>query len=366
MPLSNVQPDRYQTLLDAKVKSLVPRFLALGASEPDVFTSPTTGFRMRAEFRVWHDDDDLYYVMFKPGDGKAPVRIDHFPIACDTIQQIMPRLLTAVRNKPLLRRKLFQVEFLATTTGELLVTLVYHRPLDGQWQEAAEHLRNELNVSLIGRSRKQKIILGRDWVEERLTVDDRVYRFRQPEQAFTQPNARVNTAMITWAKTQCHDIDGDLLELYCGIGNFTLPLASEFDRVIATEMSKPATAAANYNREVNGIDNVEFARLSAEDMTAALRGERLFRRLAHLHKPLSDYRLSTLLVDPPRAGLDPATEALATGFDTVLYVSCNPETLLKNLDVLTATHAIKQFAVFDQFPYTHHLECAVLLKRATA
>jgi tRNA (uracil-5-)-methyltransferase len=81
---------------------------------------------------------------------------------------------------------------------------------------------------------------------------------------------------------------------------------------------------------------------------------------------LTHYQFGTLLVDPPRAGLDVATLRLASTFNRVLYISCNPETLSDNLATLSATHSIESLAFFDQFPYTHHLESGVVLSKKTA
>ena len=92
-------------------------------------------------------------------------------------------------------------------------------------------------------------------------------------------------------------------------------------------------------------------------------GTRKFRRLAELQRPLQDYELRTVFVDPPRAGLDLGTLALVKGFDEILYISCNPLTLIDNLKTLTETHRIEALAFFDQFPYTPHLECGVHLKQ---
>jgi tRNA (uracil-5-)-methyltransferase len=66
---------------------------------------------------------------------------------------------------------------------------------------------------------------------------------------------------------------------------------------------------------------------------------------------------------PHRAGCDADTAALLREFDAVLYISCNPETLHANLEQLKETHAIRRFAIFDQFPYTDHIECGVYLQR---
>ena len=363
MPLSAIQPDAYEQLLRSKISPLEKAFAALGAPTPMVVASPPLAYRLRAEFRMWHDGEDLFYAMFRSGAPKEPIAINSFPIAAEPIQQLMPELLQNLRKNTQLRQKLFQIEFLSTLSGDMLVTLIYHRALGDAWEVEAKLLAERLGIKLIGRSRKQKRVLAEDSVNEILCVGNKEFHFKQPDQAFTQPNGHVNQQMIAWADRACKNLSADLLELYCGIGNFTLPLAHRFQRVIATEISKVATAAAIENRESNGIVNVEFARLSAEEMTEAMSGARIFRRLAHLPVPLADYQLDTLLVDPPRAGLDEATLALAGRFNNILYISCNPQTLLSNLTVLQTTHEITDLAFFDQFPYTHHLESGVLLTR---
>ena len=144
---------------------------------------------------------------------------------------------------------------------------------------------------------------------------------------------------------------------------FAILEGQQFQSVLATEVSKIATRAAIDNLASNEVGNVEFARLSAEEMGRALRGERQFRRLQQLSKPLDRYSFSTIFVDPPRAGLDQETLSLCQGFNEILYISCKPLTLLDNLKCLTATQEIAQFALFDQFPYTDHLECGVQLMK---
>lgn len=363
MPLSRFTPQHYDALLADKVTAVESLLAPFGPPAPRVFPSPPEGFRMRAEFRIWHEGDALDYVMFRPEDPKTPVAIQHFPVACDRIQALMPALRERLRGEPLLRRKLFQVEFLSTLAGETLVTLIYHRKLDDDWQRVATALAAELGIQLVGRSRKQKVVLERDYVTETLPVAGRDYHYRQYEQAFTQPNARVNIHMLEWALAAARPLTGDLLELYCGNGNFTLPLSRQFGQVIATEMAKSSIRAARWNLDHNSIDNVQMIRLSAEEVTQAMAGERVFRRLADLPQPLGEYDLRSVFVDPPRAGLDPLTEAMVAGFDHILYISCNPQTLAGNIAALDATHRIERFALFDQFPYTTHMECGVLLQR---
>jgi len=229
----------------------------------------------------------------------------------------------------------------------------------------ADTLRIELGINIIGRARKQKHVLGMGHIMETLQIRGRKYHYQQVENAFTQPNASVNEQMITWA---CDSIERfgvgtkpDLLELYCGNGNFTLPLAAQFGKVMATEIAKSSVNSAHFNLTENGIDNVTIVRLSSEEMSQALAGVRPFRRLAQVD--LSSFDFGTILVDPPRAGLDAETLALVQQFDQVIYISCNPETLLDNLQELKQTHDLKRLALFDQFPYTHHAECGVVLHK---
>ena len=368
MPLSRIQPDRYQALLDEKVSRVCKLLQPFLPPEPQIVESASLGFRQRAEFRMWHDGDALDYVMYRPGEPKHPIVIEDFPVASDAIRALMPTLKARLTESAPLRKKLFQVEVLGSLTGDILVSLIYHRKLDDNWEQAARYLAHDLNsgsdnLSIIGRSRGQKLVIGRDFTRERLPIHNREYHYRQYEQAFSQPNGQVNIRMVEWACERASKLNGDLLELYCGNGNFTLPLSQHFHQVIATEVSKTSIRAARANVEENHIRNIHMVRMSAEETSEALRRVRTFRRLAALPQPLDQYNLDTLFVDPPRAGLDEQTTDMAKNFSNIIYVSCNPDTLAKNLHTFDTTHTIEHFALFDQFPYTDHMECGVLLQK---
>merc|ERR1712048_325592 len=74
--------------------------------------------------------------------------------------------------------------------------------------------------------------------------------------------------------------------------------------------------------------------------------------------------VTTILVDPPREGLDDLTCKLLARFNHIVYISCNPETLARDVSALSTTHTVAHLAVFDQFPYTEHLEMGLVLQRA--
>lgn len=359
--MTAINPAQYAEQLQAKVARLEALLAPFDAPAPQVFESPREHYRLRAEFRLWRESGQRHYAMFAPGDNRTPILIEQFPVASERINALMPLLKAAWQADEALGHKLFQVEFLTTLAGDALITLCYHRPLGAEWEASAGELAASLGVSLIGRSRGQRLVIGRDYVTEALTVAGRTFTYRQPEGAFTQPNGTVCEHMLGWAYEALGERDDDLLELYCGNGNFTLPLATRVRKALATEISKTSVAAALHNLTDNGVNNVELVRLSAEELTQALNGVREFRRLQGVD--LSSYAFGTVFVDPPRAGMDPDTCELTRRFDNILYISCNPETLAVNLEQLSSSHRIERCALFDQFPYTHHMEAGVLLVR---
>jgi tRNA (uracil-5-)-methyltransferase len=153
MPLPTYDPADYAAQLATKVAHFRDNFAELGVGEPEVFASEPRHYRMRVEFGVWHDGDKLDFTMSDPDDPKQRVFLDTFPPAATRICEVMPALRERLMGSEVLRRRLFRVDFLATLSGELLITLIYHRKLAEDWETAARTLASELNVQILGRSR---------------------------------------------------------------------------------------------------------------------------------------------------------------------------------------------------------------------
>ncbi|MDG4813254.1 tRNA (uridine(54)-C5)-methyltransferase TrmA [Hydrogenovibrio sp. 3SP14C1] len=340
----------------------------------EAFASDPEHYRARAEFRVWHEGDQSNYIMFDQ-TSKEKVIIQNCPMALESIATLMPKLMTDIEQIPVLRQKLFQVDFLATLSGEMLVTLIYRKSLqektdtgvedDVAWVGAANALRDRLPIThVIGRARKQKICLDKDYVVEKLQVDDQIFTYQQIENSFTQPNAKMAQNMLHWARKMAAkanpDRQKDLIELYCGNGHFSIALSDRFHRVLATEISRTSVASAQFNMDANQVENVTVVKMAAEEISAALQGTSFFR-LKDID--LKAYDFNTIFVDPPRSGLDDLTRQMVTEFEYIIYISCNPETLAVDLEAIKRTHEVMETALFDQFPYTHHIESGVFLKR---
>jgi tRNA (uracil-5-)-methyltransferase len=297
--------------------------------------------------------------MYKKDGGY--IKIDECPMVIEPIFNLMPKLLDEIKKDEILSKKLFRIDFLSGMNQEVLVSLIYHKRIDKKWEERAKKLFEKLNIDIVGRSRGVKIVISKDYIYEKLPIKDKIYTYIHHEGSFTQPNPFVNKKMIEWALENSKDFKGDLLELYCGSGNFTLPLSQNFNKVLATEISKLSIKAAKRAKELNGVKNLEFLRMSSEEFSEALEKKREFNRLKDID--LDSYNFTTLFVDPPRCGLDKDIIKIAKRFKNIIYISCNPETLLRDLEELKKDFHIEKLAFFDQFPYTPHLESGVILTK---
>jgi tRNA (uracil-5-)-methyltransferase len=352
---------RYDEQLEMKKESLQKLLEPFYNENIKAFPSEKEAFRARAEYKIYHKDSSIFYAM-RHLDKKSFITLNECKMVSQPIQRRMWRLLELLNECDELKNRLFGVEFLSSSTDDVLITLLYHRKLDESWMQKAKSLEDELNVKIIGRSRKQKIVLSEEFVTERLNINGKSYHYLHFEQSFTQPNTKVNEKMIEWAVKQAKSYGkGDFCELYAGSGNFTLPMANLFERVIATEISKRSIYSALENCRLNNIDNITFIRMSSEEFTQALEKERTFNRLKDVD--LDSFNIGTILVDPPRAGLDEQTRNLISKFDTIIYISCNPNSLVRDLETLCKTHKVESAVLFDQFPFTHHMESGVVLTK---
>ena len=132
-----------------------------------------------------------------------------------------------------------------------------------------------------------------------------------------------------------------------------IALAPFFDAIVAVELDAKLVAAAKHNALLNCVKNVEFVRLHSHKFCQNLVRRRIWK----------DKTFDVVLVDPPRAGLDATTLSCIQGYQYILYISCCPHSLARDMKALTTTHQVQRFALMDQFAGTAHLECGVYLVR---
>lgn len=165
-------------------------------------------------------------------------------------------------------------------------------------------------------------------------------------QDFTQVNPAINQQLIDTASQWLALKENDkLADYFCGIGNFSLPLAAQVANVTGYELVPAMVEKARFNVAANGIGNAQFKAKNL--MTASFAGSELANKV---------------ILDPPRAGADKLCEYLASSnVERILYVSCNPETLFRDAQHLVAGNFILQkLALADMFPHTRHSEVVAL------
>lgn len=374
--IGTTDPTNYSQYLNEKIETVLNLLKKnnLTLPEPQIFESPAEFYRMRTEFSVYFNDDhtDFNFCMFEPKTKpRKRIELETFPVGSKAINKSMELLKKYLMNYKILNERLFEVDFLSNQAGEIVIALNFHKKIDEDaFKAAATELKENFNkeglvANFIGRARKQSILVDTDTVLETIHTKDKDFFLYQVEGNFSQPNIYACQHMVQFARDCCKNSkDVDLIELYCGSGTFTVCLADLFRKVMSTEVSRVPTLTALKNIEKNNITNTKIARLSAVEVAQALEGVREFNRLKQADIDVNEYNLNTLLIDPPRSGLE-YKEALdfTASFDRVIYISCGPESLAKDLQALTKTHNIEKLAFFDQFPYTNHLESGVLLVR---
>ena len=143
-------------------------------------------------------------------------------------------------------------------------------------------------------------------------------------------------------------INDTVLDLYCGTGSIGLFLAHKCKLVIGVEIVKESIDYAMKNMEINNISNAKFYCGDAGSVLSKL-----------------DVLPDIVIVDPPRSGLDALAinNVIKLNSKKIIYVSCDPMTLARDLNILKEYYNIKSITPFDMFPQTYHVECVVLLER---
>ena len=170
------------------------------------------------------------------------------------------------------------------------------------------------------------------------------FRFYVGPEAFFQIND--NMTLKLYEKVSSYLSGDTVLDLFCGTGTISLFLSKYFSKVIGVEINEDAVSCANMNKELNKVSNVSFICGDVSDILPSLKA-------------------SSLVVDPPRAGLskEAVLSILKIGPDRIVYVSCDPVTLARDLSLLKEDYEVLDVTLFDMFPNTYHVESVAVLER---
>jgi tRNA (uracil-5-)-methyltransferase len=310
--------------------------------------SPSTSFRSRCEFSYGKN----HYVMH---DINEKIYIKTFKDASLDIQNLMPVLLKRINENNVVNHKLFQVNFRSNQHNKIMVTMIYHKIIDKSLINLVNQISDDLKVNIVIRSKNYKYETRGLYLDDTLIYKN--LKIYQTDNTFTQSNKYLVDKMIFKVIDLIQNPD-DLLELYCGIGTFTIPLSFIFNKVLATENSRNSIKCLNKSLKENNISNIHNARLSSDEVSELFKGK-IFNRMNS--KSISDFNFSHILLDPPRSGLAEDVINLASNFKNIIYISCSAKTYIRDINLIRS-HKITNIELFDQFPNKNHLEIVSVLK----
>ena len=256
-------------------------------------------------------------------------------------------------------------------TGQVMVNVVASQP-HAAFERLAAGLASRFpsiaSVVLNVTRRKAQVALGE---EERVlaggaTILERLgdLTFEISSNSFFQTNTEQAERLLESALEGLALSGGErVLDVYAGTGTFTLPIAKRAAEAIGIESSEAAVKDAERNAERNAISNARFWRGGAMEVLR----DRLGLGQRDPHAPFARPEIHAVLVDPPRAGLHPgvASRLVHLGAPRIVYVSCNPSTLGRDLALLCESrYVVEWIQPVDMFPHTPHIECVAALKRA--
>ncbi|ENM5731964.1 23S rRNA (uracil(1939)-C(5))-methyltransferase RlmD [Vibrio mimicus] len=307
--------------------------------------SDDQGYRRRARLSLmWDKKTQQLQFGFRRKQSKAIVSVTHCPVLEPSLNALLPELnaLLSQWSQPEL---LGHVELVKGDNTQVLV-LRHLGVLAEQDQQSLSDFATQKGLTLyltLEAGELQHVQGEAPYCEETGS------RLSFLPNHFIQVNRAVNQQMVeqalNWLEVNKQD---RVLDLFCGLGNFTLPLAKQAQEVVGVEGVEEMVQHATHNAKLNQINNVAFYQANLEqDMTNASWAQQKFAKV---------------LLDPARAGAEGIVDQLAAlGAERVVYVSCNPATLARDSQsLLSQGFRLEKLGMLDMFPHTSHLESMAL------
>lgn len=329
----------------ASLQRLISRETGLDIIPESVISGPEYGYRRRARLGLQFQPKQQQLVMgFRKSGSNDLVPIKACPVLAPALASLLQPLHECLAEMKAVRR-LGHAELVLADNGPVLVL----RHLDPLKEQDLARLHN-----FSAQHRVMLYLQGNDDELAKLCDDAPFYQvdglrlFFSPRD-FIQVNDAVNQHMVAqaleWLEVESTD---RVLDLFCGMGNFTLPLAKRAKQVVGVEGVATLVANGLYNAQINALNNVEFFQHNLEEDVTL--------------QPWAKLGFDKVLLDPARAGAAGVMDHIVKlAPQKVVYVSCNPTTLARDSQVLIAAgYRMERVRMLDMFPHTGHLESMAL------
>lgn len=319
----------YEDELEYKVNNVIDIFKRNEIDiKPNIIKSDNRyGYRNKITLQVSNGIIGLY-----EEDSNTIVDVDKCLLVSDKLNEIID-----IIKKNINVNKCNKIVIRDTYYG---IMIIFYGSVNSE--EVIKYLDKKV-VSIYTYNNKYKCIYGEKYLYEMIGE----YKYRISPDSFFQVNSRtVNKLYNKVVKYAIRNEKKDnLVDLYCGTGTIGIYLSKYFNSIIGIELNKQAVEDAKENAKINGVNNIEFY---AGDVGKIINDQ---------------IKADVIVVDPPRSGLDKRTKdiLLKIKANKIVYVSCNPLTLARDIKELDSWYDLGDITLVDMFPNTHHVESVCVL-----
>lgn len=336
-----------------QVAEIMARELKRPFEDPPVTPSPGSwGYRNRIRLRVRRDDARrTEFVYHEPGERASFVAVDRCYLVPGRVNDLMGRLRELIDGGPFPSVEAVEIRTSRTKGDSLVVCDLSSDTEKAALGEALAGIKKEYALAgavasvFDGKRRRDERLFGRDFLEE--VVGGRTFRIGA--RSFFQANVGILERVFEDIAAAAAPGAGETVaDLYCGLGTFGILLARQAREVFGVESDPGNIGFLKKNLALNGIGNFAVCEGTTEEWLAEI-----LERMP-----------GVVILDPPRKGIDPAVVAglVDEPVPLVLYLSCNPATLARDLKGLLGAYELKGLRVYDFFPHTPHIETLAILE----
>lgn len=301
------------------LKEILKRNAVIDANVSTIISNNELGYRNKLSLKV-----ENYEFGFYKEESHEFIKIDECLLASLAIRNIF-------KLKEYLKFKEGNILIRSNFNDEIIIKINSESSVELNIEKLKEHIK------LVGIIINDKIIYGEDFFIEQVHN----YFYKVNINSFFQINLNILDKVINLLREKEYNTVADL---YCGVGTLGIPLKKQ--KLYGIEIVKEAVIDAIYNAKINKQDN-KYLLGSAEAINKI------------------NAKIDTIIIDPPRAGINKKTLDFLINYqsDNLIYMSCNPMTLAKNLKSLSTVYNIEEVFYLDMFPRTKHIECVSVLSR---
>lgn len=341
----DIMHQRYQDGLSMKKRNLMELLYKFGKINVQLIKINDTiesddiyNYRNKVTFHV--KDNKIGFYKYK---SKDLININECGIVNENFNKFLKIIKKYLTNSGISEITLRYGEY----TDEMMVIFKTTKNIDEKIIKGITKNNEKIKSIYQLKSNKYKLLYGEEYIHEKLL--DKTFRI-SPD-SFFQVNTKQAEKLFENVLKYIDSKDKNILDLYCGIGVISIIISNNKRNIIGVDIVDSAIKDANINKEINNVKNVKFIREDVSNVLPVI-------KKANKH-------LDVIILDPPRTGIDKNSLKIINELlpKKLIYISCNPVTLARDLKDLKTNYDIKEITPYDMFPLTHHVESISLLVR---